>query len=334
MKMAKLSAGILLCFGVVLLFSGCSTVRVPVKVIRPAEINMSQYRQIAIGDIEGNMGGDFGYGLKNTLIQGGRFKIVDRSGLDQILKELTLSQSGLADEKNRVKPGKLMSASALITGRVEGRYSEELTRSESTCYNYKTEKREPCTYYYRRGRYSTRGGIDVIDVQTGEILRSKVLDAVYKDMNSATDALPAHIDRDSLRAKCLRDNIATFVRAISPWAETVMIPFVKDSAIPDLERGINQAKMGEIQEALKIFASSAWAAENNAKIKPEVIAKAYWDLGLAYEYTYEYDKAIEAFKKAYALAPRDRYIKEMSNAERLRIEKEKLDEQMGRVVHQ
>ena len=35
---------------------GCGTVKVPVKVTHPAEINMTPYKQIAISDIKGDMG--------------------------------------------------------------------------------------------------------------------------------------------------------------------------------------------------------------------------------------------------------------------------------------
>lgn len=310
---------------VLILISGCGTVKVPMNLTHPAEINMSQYSQIAISDIKGNMGQSFADGLKNRLIESHRFKVVDRNRMNLIMKELKLSQSDLSDSGNAIKLGKLMSASALIAGHTEGCYKEKTSSSKGTC--YKDKKKYPCTIYYRKGQYSTSGSIDVIDVQTGQIIKSKILNAAYNKSTRATDATPPPINKDSLAYAALSKNLNDFMKAITPWDEMVQVPFVKDNAIPELEKGINQAKIGELEEAIKIFRSAAKAAEYNAKIKSDSIAKAYWNLGLACEYSGHYDNAIKAFKKAYALNPKDDYGNEIKNAKILKAEKKKLDKQ-------
>lgn len=305
--------------------SGCGTVKVPIKVTHPAEINMAQYKQIAISDVRGNMGQAFSDGLKNRLIESGRFKVVNRKRMNQIMKELKLSQSDLADSGNTIKLGKLMCASALIAGHTEGNYKETTSRKQGKC--YKDKKEYTCTTYYRKGIFSTSGSIDVIDVQTGEIIRSKVLSAVHNKSTSATDAAPPSIDKGSLASAALSENLQTFMKAITPWNEMVSVPFKSDTNIPDLEHGIHLAKIGELNEAVKIFQFAAKAAEGNEKIKPNSIAKAYWNLGLACEYSCDYDNAVAAFKKAYVLNPKDEYRKEIKNARKLKAEKKKLDEQ-------
>jgi tetratricopeptide (TPR) repeat protein len=306
---------------------GCGTVKVPIKVTHPAEINMYEFKQIAISNISGNIGQIFSDGLKNRLVESNRFKVVDRNRMNQILKELKLSQSDLTDSKNTIKLGKLMTASALITGHMEGKYKENISNRRGTC--YKDKKPYSCTTYYREGIFYTSGSIDVIDIQTGEIIRSKVLNANNKITTSAINATPNYIDKDSLARAANLDNLMNFMKAITPWDEMVLVPFKKDGNIPDLEQGINQARIGELFEAIKIFQFAAKAAEENAKIKPSSISNAYWNLGLAYEYSYDYDNAIIAFKKAYALDPRDEYIKEINNANKLKAEKKKLDKQVG-----
>ena len=326
MKNSILKAIAFLTLIVSLIFiNGCGTVKVPIKVTHPAEINMSQYKQIAISDIRGNMGQAFSDGLKNQLIESGRFNVVDRYRMKQIMKELKLSQSDLADSGNTIKLGKLMCVSALIAGHTEGNYKETTTRKRGKC--YKDKKEYSCTTYFRKGIFSTSGSIDVIDIQTGQIIRSKVLNAVHNKSTSATDDTPPSIDKGSLENAALSENLETFMKAITPWDEMVQVPFKSDTNIPDLEHGINLAKIGELNEAIKIFRFAAKAAEGNAKIKPKSIAKAYWNLGLACEYSCDYDNAVAAFKKAYALNPEDEYIKEIKNAQKLKAEKKKLDEQ-------
>lgn len=313
----------------VILLTSCGTVNVPMQVTHPAEINMTPYKQIALGEITGNFGQSTSDAIKNQLVEGGRFQVVERSRMDQIMKELNLSQSDLTDASNRAKLGKLMSASAMIAGRAEGKYEEKLTKDAQTCTDYSTKpaKKYACTLYERKGSYKTNGSIDVIDIQTGLIIKSKPFTAGYEKSNTAYDGVPENIDKDALGSAAMTDNVMAFIKAISPWNETVQAPFLTDKAIPELQSGVNKAKMGDLQEAAVIFANAAKAAEGNGAIKPKSIAMAYFDLGLTYQYTDEFDKAIEAFKKAYSLNPIDFYLKEKAHAEKLKAEKKKLLEQ-------
>lgn len=324
-SIVRLYSFLLLMGSFVFLF-GCATVNVPIKVTHPAEINMASFDQIAVGDISGNLGQAFSGSIKNKLVENSRFKVVDRHQLDQILRELSLSQSDLADEKSRVKLGGLLSASAIVTGHMNGEYNEDTTSSGGICTD--KNRQYPCVYYTRVGEYRTSGSIDVIDTRTGQIIRSKILNDKRTDRQKSTNRRPDAIDKASLSSAALEKNASEFIKAIMPWSEMVRVPFKKDNKIPDLERGINQAKAGEMQEAIKIFAGAARAAETNPDIKPHSIAVAYWDLGLAYEYTFvEFDKAIDAFKKAYSIRPEQQFLDEKANVEKLKAEKVRLDEQ-------
>lgn len=312
-----------------MLISACATiVKVPIPITHPAEINMRQYKQIAISpEIRGNMGQLLADGLKNRLVESERFTVVDREKLSQIMKELHLSQSDLADSKKTIKLGKFLIASALIAGHIDGKYDEQKSSSTTTYYNKKDNKQYTFTQYNLRGIFTTSGSIDVIDVQTGKIIRSKLLNASCETTQSATNALPPSIDQNSLASKCLSENLNTFMKAIIPWKEIVQVPFVKDEALTELERGINQAKIGELEEAIRTFSDAAKTGESNSKVQASSIAKAYWNLGLSYEYSFECDKAIEAFKKAFILDPKNGYAIEINNAKKMKAEREKLADQ-------
>ncbi len=305
--------------------AACGTVRIPVMVTHPAEINMVPYKQVAMGQVDGNLGRAFSDGLKNHLVESGRFQVVDRSRLDQIMRELNLSMSDLTDEGNRARLGKLLTASAMITGHAEGGYNEELTKKASTCYSGETEV--PCTIYYRTGVFKTSGSVDVIDVQTGQIIKSKLLTNKCEETKSATNGVPEVIDKDALGGQCVSTNILVFYKAISPWNETVQVPFQTDKTIPELETGVNKMKIGETAQAIELFAGAAKNAEGNPGVKPKAIAAAYWNLGLAYEYTDEFEKAIEAFKKGHSFNAASQYLDEIRNVERRRGEKRRLVEQ-------
>lgn len=312
--------------GIAGLLISCGTVNVPMSITHPAEINMTPYKQVAIADIDGNLGRAFTDGLKNRMVESaGKFQVVERARLDGIMKELNLSQSDLADETKRAKLGKLLSASAMIQGHIDGKYDEGVSKEKATC-GYK-ENAHPCTAYYRKGVFKTSGSVDVIDVQTGQIVKSKLLNNACEATTSAYDTLPDAVDKDALGSQCLSQNLEVFFKAISPWNEVVQVAFATDKAIPALETGVNQCKIGDFQEAIKTFTEAAQAAEKNPEIKPKSIANAYWNLALAYEYSDQYDQALENLKKAHSFNPSDKYLAERSNVEKRRAEKRKLAEQ-------
>ncbi len=307
---------------------GCATVRVPVQVTHPAEINMSKYKQVAISRIDGNLGNAFSDDLKGRLIESGRFTLVDRARLDQIMHELKLSSSDLVQSDKAAKLGNLLPATAIISGRTDGKYEEKMTHFDGTCYRDKNDKRGyTCRTYTRTGTFLTGGSIDVIDVSTAQILKSKPLGNRCEDSNSETGGTPEGIDRNALAAKCNDQNVTKFMKAISPWKENVQAPFKKDGDLPILEVGVNQAKIGDMQAAAETFQGAAKSAEMNPKISPKTIAMAYWNLGLAYQYSDDFDKGIAAFKKSCVLDPSDDCARAINNCENHRREKRKLDEQ-------
>src|SRR5260370_39198305 len=77
--------------------------------------------------------------------------------------------------------------------------------------------------------------------------------------------------------------------------------FQKDSDIPQLEGGIGWAGRGGWKKAQDAFNDAVQSAEKNVKLKAPQVAKAYWNLGLAYEYAGDYDKATNMINKAYSL---------------------------------
>ncbi len=315
------------------LLSGCaSTAKIAVSITHPAEINMTPYKQIAMGEFSGSKGQEFADALKENLVNDNSFKVVDRSQLDQILGELKLSQSDLADSaSSRAKLGKLLGATVLLTGKnIESSYSDKTTYEDRTCTRIISQKKSeeyPCKQYTRICGASNSGSIDVVDVQSGQIIKSRRLKGGYSLQTSAVDAIPACEDRSDVEQKALAGEVAIFLRAIKPWSETRSIAFIKDGAIPILEEGIKTAQMGDLKEAANIFQSAAASAETNPAVKPASVAKAYWNLGLALEYSGDYSQSLAALKKAYMIKSSPKYLAEQSSVQQLQKEAGKLKEQ-------
>jgi tetratricopeptide (TPR) repeat protein len=320
--------GILACF----MLGACSTMKVPVPVMRPAEINLKGKNEIIIGQINGRGGEKIAAYVKEKTADSGRLKIVDRQHLNRVLRELRMSQSDLVNLEKRKKLGKLMAGSILVMGNVlDNRYKENLTHDRGTCYKTvnKKQREYTCYHYKRKGTATVKVSFDVIDIETGENLRSKVSQCVQKAQKSATDKRPERIDGGALLDSCSQSVANDFLKAICPWQQIVSAAFQKDGDLPMLEIGINYAKSGLWTDALSQFKEAVKQADSNADLSPKTAAKAYWDLGLCCEYTNRFDESVGYVKKAYALSSDAEYLKELANIEKMKKDRERLEEQMS-----
>jgi Curli production assembly/transport component CsgG/Tetratricopeptide repeat len=316
---------------VCLFLFGCSTVGVKVPVMRPAEINLKGKKELVVGQISGREAKKMSAYVKQKAVDSGYFKVIDRKHLDKVMAELKLSTSDLADTSNRKELGKLMTGSVLIMGNMlDYKYTEDMTRETNEC--TKTVKKKvykyKCTSYYRKGNAVVRASFDVVDIETGETLRSKALESKRTDSTSATNETPAKIDRNLLLDTCMQEVATKLMRAIAPWKEMVTANFKKDGDLPMMETGISYAQAGLWDDALVQFESATEMADTNPDISPNVAAVAYWNLGLACEYTGQFDEAESCIKKAFALSSDDDYLKELKNIETLKSDKKKLREQL------
>jgi len=314
----------------------CSTVTVRVPVMRPAEINLRGKSELVIAGVSApsalmSSATEVNNLLKNAIVNSGRFKLIDRQHLDKVMRELSLSQTDLTSPDSRRKLGKLMTGSIMLFGQVEkSNYAENVTSNRQTCTRSQGKKsiQVPCTKLDRNGQADVVVAFDVIDVQTGENLKPKRLTCTERRNTSATDAQPAPIDGQSMIAACNQQVVERFMKAIAPWQDFVNAPFEKDGDVPPLEIGINYAKQGEWTEAIDKFKAAVDMTNGKPGIKANVVAKAHWNLGLAYEYTFQFDPATEEVKKAYDMTQNEAYLREISNIKNLKAEQDKLKEQI------
>ncbi len=108
-----------------------------------------------------------------------------------------------------------------------------------------------------------------------------------------------------------RQTIDEFVRSIKIHTETRNIILYNDMDLPELKEGIDSARFGNWKKAAVCFQA---AVENYPK--HNALYKAYYNLGMAYECTNEYEKALTAFSLANELHPADRFTSEIEYCER------------------
>src|SRR5256885_9897765 len=304
------------------LVCACGTVAVRVPVMKPAEINMAPYQSVAIGEMTGAGNRPMSDSLEEALVNTNRFTVVDRQHMAQVMRELQLSSTDLADPNAAAKLGKVVTAGALIFGDVQHSYREQPDETR-----YKDEKGVYHTWYILKGEAYVRATFKIVDVSTGRLLVAKTYEERRDDTNRALDKRPEQIDRISLENAARRAVVERFMKAIVPHQEYMYANFQKDGDIPQLEGGIGWAERGDWKKAQSAFNDAVQAAEKNVKLKAGQVAKCYWNLGLSYEYAGDYDKAEAMVNKAYSLYNDKDMLAEIEHIHHLQADARKLAEQ-------
>ena len=305
---------------------GCGTVNVRVPVMKPAEINMAPYTSVGVGDVKysGNTGGNNAVGalLEQELVAADRFQVVDRQRMDAVMRELQLSASDLSNPSSATKLGRQITAGALVFGDVTENYQEQASEEHS-----QDKDNKPHTKFVLRGTANVRATFKVVDVSTGRLLISKTYTEKRETTNNGYDKKPEPVDRENLLVGGRNEVVKKFMKAIVPHQEFANAPFQKDGDLPQLEGGIGWAQRGDWKKAQDAFNGAIADADKNPKIKSDQLAKAWFDLGLSYEYNAEYDKAQKAVEKAQQLSGNNEYLNEIASIRQLQADAKKLAEQ-------
>ncbi|KAA3618100.1 MAG: hypothetical protein DWQ05_08640 [Calditrichaeota bacterium] len=299
----------------------CSSSRLSIPVTRPAEINLKGFDKIAIGEIDGRGSRQLTDELTLALFKSKRFEVLDRQHLDAILKEHSLSLSGLVDESTAVEVGKLIGTAALIFGNItEYDYSEELTHRDET--NKKTKK--TIRKWQRKGTSKVTATLQVVDLATGKIIAISKLEKAQSATKYSDVKRPAKVDKNALFSQCRENIVRKFMREIAPYTERVSVAFETDDKMPELQQGYNMAKIGNWDEAIISF-QTAVKKYKNGQLK---VDKAYYNLGLGYMYTDRFTEARQNFELAYKRKAEGKYEQAIKKLNRRIEEKRRLKEQM------
>src|SRR5437899_4259911 len=196
------------------LVCACGTVAVRVPVMKPAEINMAPYQSVAIGEMTGAGNRPMSDSLEEALVNTNRFTVVDRQHMEQVMRELRLSSTDLADPRAAAKLGRVVTAGALIFGDVQNSYREQ---PEET--RYKDDKGVYHTWYTLKGEAYVRATFKIVDVSTGRLIVARTYEERADDVNRALDKRPQQIDRIALENASRRAVVERFMRAIVPHQE-------------------------------------------------------------------------------------------------------------------
>lgn len=292
---------------------GCApTAKVPV--MKPAEINLGDIRKVAIGDIKGNTGKDFADIITSKLFESGKFDVLDRENINSLLEEHKLGMSGIVDESTAMQMGKVIGASALIAGKAESK--KDIKRWKGDPWRDKSGYlHEP---HKIKVTVQVTSILKVIDMTSGKILAVKTFEKEDHKTRRENDQWPAIPDVSEYEKNFANEIASEFLKMIAPYTIYVDVSFEK-TKIPQGMAGIEYAKNGLWEEALEQFKLATEANQSDM---------ASWhNLGVGYQYNYNFSKAIEAFKKCNILEPVGECIDNIGQVKQMETEQKKLEAQ-------
>lgn len=282
-----------------LLLTNCASPRVTVMMLKPAEINLAGVKKIAIGEIKGNAGIDTSNLLTEKLFnKSDLFEVVDRQNLERIMKEHKLNSTGIVDGNTAVEIGKFMGAAALIFGDSNSKYKLKRTRGDS----WRDKEGRSHVKYYAKGTAIITTSLRVVGLTTGKILATKRIVKTTEKTNSSTDERPEEPNKDALLESALTDVIDEFMRMIAPYQEPVTVRF-EDPETDFGKTAIKYAKQAQWELAIGKF-------KEEKRLKPMIVG-SWYNLGVAYSYSGQYDLAKETLTQANKIAPCEKCTQEL-----------------------
>lgn len=305
---------ILILFSIITLIS-CSYTTVKYTLDRPAAVDLGVHTKIAIINVKPFR--DSTYYIINAknisdrieveLIQTQHFEVLDRQHMESLLSEQKLSLTGLMNESSTVKQGNFTGATILLHCTInKDSYNETYTKEFQIDNNLL-----PHRYHTRYGEYSLSLSFKIIDIETSEVLSLLTLSHVSDFTTKADWATAPVIITEELFEQSLTIIINKFISKVNPRRETLKLKFELDSDLPEINQAVSYFHIGEITDGLTILEN----LRNKPNLKPKILAKIEYDIGMAQLILMKYDLAIESYKRAIKLYPsNNRYHKAIKNA--------------------
>jgi tetratricopeptide (TPR) repeat protein len=271
------------------MFSGCGTSYLEMS--RMAGYVGGQHGTMYVVNIEGKDAGKFQDQLYEALSDDGHF---------------ATERYGVAPPQNPDSATNIPSIilSGIHSSHESTRFFTEGSGKDEKKYKERTESHE--------FQYSIR------DAVTGEELEAKVirqdnvgtkeedkgfLDTVLGD--AVKGLVEDMVGVESAHRKVL---IRDFVATLRLHPEKRLMGLFEEKDIPELKEGVEFARKGHWAAAIARFQAGA-----ESHPKSEALHKAYFNLGVVFEYNHDFDKALTSLRLADELAPQEGYAAEIDH---------------------
>ncbi len=308
----------------IILLISCGTTSMKMTLLRPAEINLSDYRQIAVDEVIGKIDEHtkvIADQLADILIETGRFTVLERQHLEKIMKEHQLDLSSPINKATVPELGEIIGKAVVLFGRIQtDYYNETLSKGDV----WKDKNGITHQNNIRDGIYNLVLEIKFMDIETSKLISVETITASEKLRVIVDSQRPPLIEKDFLYRKCLQKIMDKFTKLVAPYEVKVEISFETHKQLPEVDEAIALFKIGSWTRGLSILKKATMKPDLNDKIR----AKAYFDLGLAQMYNYKSKLAINSLEQAIKLHPKSKYEKALDTARKEAAKSEELKKQI------
>jgi len=232
------------------------------------------------------------------------FTVVERNRLDAVIREQSLGNSGVVDEKQAASLGKVLGVDAVVIGSITPSSNDQVTRREETVYSGGQKTRQLVDWVIRTVDVSVR--MRVINTSTGEILGTKAGKADRRDTKIWSER-GGLASVESLIDDCLKElACGDMVNYIAPRfvaSKFKLKPIALKEYKAQGQRAAEAAENGDLDNAFVQYA----AIQKNDPYNDA----AYHNLGLLNEVVGNYAEAQDAYQKALAIRQDGDYSKSL-----------------------
>ncbi len=267
--------------GLALSLSACATQHLNFTMHAPAAVNLKAkgVHSLAVTTFEGpgDSGKKIAELLTAKLVEGQYFKVVEREKLLALEQEQVLGMTGVVDEKQAAKAGKVLGVDALVLGKVMP----------------------------HPGKGKLMLSYRVVKAETGEILMAKQVAGGSPEEGRGMRRMfrKDEGERPELMTKLAQNAVAKAAASLQPHPVKVEHGFETGGWLfgdAEVKQGIEYIKANRPEDAI---------AQWQAVVAHDPMNSAAWyDLGLAHEIMNEFDKAEKAYRAAEKIAPKPRYV--------------------------
>lgn len=306
-------------------------------ILEPPEQTLSGIKKIAVMDFNGSYGRAIADYLISALledkrgittIKGGLFKkdiegktylngaktniftIVERSRLEQVLSEQSISTSGIVDENQAVKLGKVLGVDAIINGTVNPIANDTKTREEIQVYrdNKWIKVMGDCI----TRNISVEARMRIVNVNTGQIVGTK--EAAFKITDKKCgDEIAQLTNTEDLIKQCLQATVyQDLINYLAP--RFVLWEYeLKEIDVDEYEKlsdkAIEAAEAGNFDQAYMIYASILKEDSYNDVAK--------YNVGVLNELMGNFQEAHEAYQFALNVKQEKDYTEALKHCQRI-----------------
>ncbi len=360
-----------------LLFWGCSTT-IPIKVRKPAELNIGAVRTLAVLDFDfaghwalasskadspglsfleklligatkkteqdalkdasrtAYPGSQISDQLVARLVQNGYYAVIERSELEKVLSEQSLSLSGLVDEGRAAEIGHLVGAQAMITA--SGSYSvKDVGEWQTYTKTVKDRKGKKKKVKKKRYEYARRVGLQltfrIIDVESGRIIVSKTNQAANFSSGGSTGS---KYKSRGPNPKAAADGLPDWLPIVNGLVGRVLDRTVAQIAphVVTEKRVVEKGDSDRMKAAVEYCKRDMWEDAfniwtdvlKNHPSKKDKLAAVY-DLGLYYEVFGRLDQADKYYQNSYELSGDNKYLDARAQVRKRKQEQKRLQSQ-------